>query len=33
VSQFLLALPMFVLYAFSIVVAWVFQKRTPPAEA
>lgn len=29
VSQFLLALPMFVLYAFSILVAWVFQKRTP----
>jgi sec-independent protein translocase protein TatC len=29
VSQFLLALPMFVLYAFSIFVAWVFQKRTP----
>jgi sec-independent protein translocase protein TatC len=28
VSQFLLALPMFVLYAFSILVAWVFQKRT-----
>ena len=33
VSQFLLALPMFVLYAFSIFVAWVFQKRTPPATA
>lgn len=32
VSQFLLALPMFVLYAFSIGVAWVFQKRTPAAE-
>lgn len=31
VSQFLLALPMFVLYAFSILVAWVFQKRTPAA--
>lgn len=31
VSQFLLALPMFVLYAFSILVAWVFQKRTPKA--
>jgi sec-independent protein translocase protein TatC len=28
VSQFLLAMPMFVLYAFSILVAWVFQKRT-----
>ena len=27
VSQFLLALPMIVLYAFSILVAWVFQKR------
>ena len=33
VSQFLLALPMFVLYAFSIFVAWVFQKRTSPASA
>ena len=33
VSQFLLALPMMVLYVFSIFVAWVFQKRTPPAEA
>ena len=33
VSQFLLALPMFVLYAFSIFVAWIFQKRTPaPAD-
>lgn len=31
VSQFLLALPMFVLYAFSILVAWVFQKRTTAA--
>lgn len=31
VSQFLLALPMFVLYAFSIFIAWVFQKRTPKA--
>ncbi len=29
VSQFLLALPMFVLYGFSIFVAWVFQKRKP----
>lgn len=33
VSQFLLALPMIVLYAFSIVVAWVFQKRRTPADA
>lgn len=33
VSQFLLALPMIVLYAFSILVAWIFQKRTPPATA
>jgi sec-independent protein translocase protein TatC len=33
VSQFLLALPMFVLYAFSILVAWVFQKRVPKVEA
>ena len=33
VSQFLLALPMIVLYAFSIFVAWVFQKRVPKAEA
>lgn len=33
VSQFLLAMPMFVLYAFSIFVAWVFQKRTPKAVA
>jgi sec-independent protein translocase protein TatC len=32
VSQFLLALPMFVLYAFSIFVAWVFQKRQPAAS-
>jgi sec-independent protein translocase protein TatC len=33
VSQFLLALPMIVLYAFSILVAWVFQKRVPKVEA
>jgi sec-independent protein translocase protein TatC len=33
VSQFLLALPMIVLYAFSILVAWVFQKRVPAVEA
>lgn len=33
VSQFLLALPMFVLYAFSILVAWVFQKRAPKIAA
>jgi sec-independent protein translocase protein TatC len=32
VSQFLLALPMIVLYAFSILVAWVFQKRVPKVE-
>ena len=32
VSQFLLALPMIVLYAFSIFIAWIFQKRTPVAR-
>ena len=33
VSQTLMAAPMLVLYAISILIAWVFQRRRPAAES